>query len=296
MAATILISPFGVEADSLPGGTQYLNNSVKLAPLSDEHKARIVEYLDSINEDSLSRNVRTKPAFLIPVNDFPFLKSIPNLSERSELALQVHRFSLEYFSAVSVPMAAFALEDDKIEAHSVDHDGLRFRDGESLALPAGAWDKQAAYLQFAYTTIGSAPAADVALRRICRAFRQGCTPDGIIDLAIALECLVDAKLEIKFQFSLYHALINHGEPAQRAVIFEKLKTLYDVRSLNVHGGKPGKSEKKKTSVINDEWFNLITIARDNLTYYMQFCKTHGSDNWSNHLTELAFGADRLQVG
>ena len=96
MAANILISPFGIATDSLPGGTQYLTESLRLAPLSDEHKARIVEYLDAINEDALSRNVRVKPAFLVPVNDFSFLKGVSNPSERSEIALQIHRFSIEY--------------------------------------------------------------------------------------------------------------------------------------------------------------------------------------------------------
>ncbi len=50
MAASLIISPFSAVADSLPGGTHYLCDDVKLEPLTDELKISITEYLDGIDE------------------------------------------------------------------------------------------------------------------------------------------------------------------------------------------------------------------------------------------------------
>lgn len=296
MAACILVSPISVATDSLPGGTQYVTDTVRLAPLSDELKARIVEYLDTVQEESLSQQVRKRPAFIIPYSDIPFLKGVGEPLERNNLALQLHRFAVEYFANRTVPMAAFAFDGKAVTAHSIDDDGLRFREGDAFPIDQASWENHAAYLQFAYLAVGSAPAADIIIGRICRAFRQGSNPDGIIDLAIALECLVDAKLEIKFQFSLFNSLINESEPAARAGLFAKLQQLYDSRSLIVHGGKPGKSEKRKLNEVRENWTMLLTVARANLTYYVEFCRTKGADAWADHLRELAFGSGRIQIG
>jgi hypothetical protein len=296
MAACILVSPIAIAPDSLPGGTQYVTKTVRLAPLGDEHKLRIVEYLDAVEEEALSRQVRSRPAFIVPYGEIPFLKGVVEADERNMLALQLHRFALEYFAERPVPMAAFLFDGAAVTAHSVDEDGLRFREADAIALPNGAWEKHSAYLQFAYPAVSQAPAADVVIGRICRALRQGPTADGIIDLAIALECLVDAKLEIKFQFSLFHALINDSDPAARTAIFKRLQMLYDVRSLNVHGGKPGKSDQRKVTEVNEHWSDLISLSRTNLTYYVEFCRVHGAKAWADHLKALAVGGPRLQLG
>ena len=296
MAACILVSPISVAADSLPGGTQYVTDKVRLAPLSDEHKSRIVEYLDAVQEETLSQQVRKRPAFIVPYSEIGFLKSVGDVAERNNLALQLHRFAIEYFAGRTVPMAAFGFDGKNVVAHSIDEDGSRFREADTIQLNNDAWEKQAAYLKFAYPAVGTAPAADVMIGRICRAFRQGPSADGVIDLAIALECLVDTKLEIKFQFSLFNCLINEADPIARAQLFSHLQQLYDVRSLNVHGGKPGTSEKKKIKAVKDQWNLLLAVARANLTYYVEFCRAKGSDAWGQHLRELAFGAERIKYG
>jgi hypothetical protein len=290
------VSPISVAADSLPGGTQYVTDDVRLAPLSDEHKSRIVEYLDGVQEEALSQQVRKRPAFIIPYNDIPFLKGAGDAPERNSLALQLHRFALEYFAERTVPMAAFAFDGKAVVGHAIDEDGSRFREAEAVVLGGDSWEKHAAYLKFAYPSLGTAAASDIVIGRICRAFRQGPTPDGIIDLAIALECLVDAKLEIKFQFSLFHALINESDPTFRSTLFGQLQTLYDVRSLNVHGGKPSAADKRKMKAVDDNWQSLLSIARENLTYYIEYCRVNGSKTWTDHLRKLAFGGDRIKYG
>ena len=74
MVACCIVSPFGVAIGSFPGGTRQLTNSVEIAPLSDEHKSRIVDFMDQQSEEILSRKIRAKPAFVIRFHEIPFLK------------------------------------------------------------------------------------------------------------------------------------------------------------------------------------------------------------------------------
>ena len=193
-------------------------------------------------------------------------------------------------------MAAFSYEGNKVASHKVNQDGLRFKEGNAVVLPNSAWERHSAYLQFAYPALSSAPAADLILSRICRAYRSGSNTDGIVDLAIALESLLSAKVEIKFQFSMFNSLINTADVTERSHRFSLLQSLYDVRSMLVHGGKPGRAEKRKVAAVNAGWHDLLGIARANLTYYIEFCRTISPQSWSEHLRDLAFGLPRMQIG
>lgn len=296
LANCVIISPFSVAPDAFPGGTHFIVDNIKLSPLSDEHKARLVEYLDDIQEEVLSKFVRTRPAFLVPYSEVGFLKVVSNPVERNQTALQLHRFALEYFAEVPVPMASFFFDGKNITSHSVDSDGLRFRQTDGIQILSEVWEKQSAYLQFLYANISTAPAAEVVINRICRAFREGPGPDGIIDLAIALESLVEAKLEIKFQFCLFNSLIYSDDPQNRSEIFSLLQSLYDVRSTTVHGSKLGKPGRQKLKVVTENWELLLEIARTNLTYYIEHCRNNSSDDWVNHLKTLSFGGSRIEAG
>lgn len=296
MASCVIISPFSVAPDALPGGTHFVVDNIKLSPLSDEHKARLVEYLDEIQEDVLSKFVRTKPAFLVPHSEVSFLRNSTNNQERIQAALQLHRFSLEYFAETPVPMASFSFDGNNITSHSIDSDGLRFRKTDGIQVSSQAWEKHAAYLQFLYAHLSTAPAAEIVISRICRAYREGPGPDGIIDLAIALESLVDAKLEIKFQFCLFNCLIYSSDLESRKETFSLLQSLYDVRSAIVHGSKLAKSGKQKLISVTENWRLILEIARTNLTYYIEYCRNNSSDDWVNHLRALAFGGIRIKAG
>jgi hypothetical protein len=293
MAATLIISPFSADAESLPGGTHYINDNVRLEPLPDDFKMRITEYLDGIDEVPLGKQIRAKPAFAIAINEVPLLKSIKSNNERCAVALQIHRFCLEYFADAPIPMAAFHHDGTNVIAHEIDRDGLLFRPGQEVHFDRKSWDKQLAYANFAYSNIERAPAAETVINRICRAFREGANTDGIIDIAIALEALVESKIEIKFQFSLYNALVESHDVARREATFSLLKTLYDVRSLAVHGGKPSKKEKAKIDEVAANWQKLVDLARANLTYYLNFCRENDHATWADHIRSLAFGTPRF---
>lgn len=293
MVAEIIVSPFGVRQSAFPAGTHFVTGGLKFAPLSDEHKSRIVDYLDDANEEELSRRVRKRPAFVLPASEFPFLKSIQSNEEKVGTASLLHQFALEYFSNARSPVVAFTIHGT-VTSHFFDPSDLRIPDGMEPDYAAGAWERHSAYLSFLYETIHSAPLASLAVARLSRAFRQGPTADGIIDLAIALECLAMAQNEIKFQFSLYHSLVNADQVDAREVTFSLLQTLYDVRSKTVHGGTLGTSEKRKLAVVTGSWSQLVSIARANLTYHLAYCAKQGESTWQSHLRQLALGAPRFK--
>lgn len=293
MATTLVIAPFAVKADSLPGGTHFVTNKIKFEPLSDALKISLTHYLDGIEEIELGRKVRMRPAFIIPVNDVGFIKSAPSNQDRCNIALQIHRFCLEYFAGSPIPMIAFTHDGDDIVHHEIDRDGLIHNARNEIEFNNDAWMKQLAYAKFVYEAASKSPAFEPVITRLCRAFREGPTPDGIIDLAIAMEGMVQTKIEIKFQFSLFNSLMSSSDLEVRRERFALLRDLYDSRSLMVHGGKPSKGDQKKIAKVTEHWGGLISLARANLTYYLNFCSHRAHKDWGDHLWSLALGAERF---
>jgi hypothetical protein len=292
MANTLLIAPFAAKIDSLPGGTHFVTEKVKFEPLSDPVKISLTDYLDGMDEAELGKLVRQRPAFTVPVNDVPPIKALATNAERCGLALQIHRFCLEYFAGSPIPMIAFFHDGKEVTHHEIDRDGLLYTPSGEIEFSTQAWEKQLAYAKFAYEAGAKAPAFEPVITRLCRAFREGATPDGMIDLAIAMEGLVQTKLEIRFQFSLFNSLMSSSDLETRTERFTLLRNLYDARSLVVHGGSPSAGEKKKIQTVTDNWDALISLARGNLTYYLNFCKHHPHKEWGEHLWSLALGGGR----
>lgn len=253
MAACIIISPFGVPQTSFPAGTHFVGEHVRFGSLSDEHKARIVDYLDGRGDERLSRFVRQKPAFVVSHNELSTLRSVSDLAEKTDYAFQLHRYCLEAFSATAAPMAAFHYDGQAVTHHVYDTRDAMFRSNDEATLADGIWDNHIAYLQFIYTNAHLAPLARLSVSRLCRSLRESATNDGIIDLAIGLEALIVTQNEIKFQFALFHALIGSDGLAEREEVSGLLKTLYDARSLIVHGGSPSRSDLRKIADVRDSW-------------------------------------------
>ncbi|MEM9350083.1 MAG: hypothetical protein AAGA47_07465 [Pseudomonadota bacterium] len=293
MASSIIVAPFAASVEALPGGTHFITDAIKVEPLADDLKMNVTDYLDSIDEAELGKLVRQRPAYTIPINDTKAIRALKTNAERCAFGLQIHRFCLEYFVDLPVPMISFLHDGSKITHHEIDRDGLLVRGVPDIEIPEDAWDKQITYARFAYDVAEKAPAIEPVMTRLCRAFREGPSPDGIIDLAIAMESLVQTKLEIKFQFSLFNALISSSEFTERSERRILLRNLYDARSITVHGGKPGRKEKPKISAVQEHWSDLIALARGNLTYYLNFCSHRPHTDWNDHLWALALGADRF---
>jgi hypothetical protein len=292
---SVIISPFGAKASSLPGGTHYIRNQIKLEPLNDGLKARIIEYLDGIRRDDLSKKVRQRPVYLIPCGeiDVPGRKSTePSILD---VTLDMHRLAIGLFSNTHLQMAAFLFDGTKIDAHAFDMMDVLSEPATELEIAESDWERHVTYLDFLYGSIGKSPLAELCMSRLCRARKLGPVPDGIIDLAIALECLVGAQQEIKFQFSLNHALTNEDEASKRFETFRLLQTLYDVRSKVVHGGQAKKAEKDKHAAVKNNWNTLLGVCENSLTYYLLYCAKHGDKEWPIHLKMLALGEPRISA-
>lgn len=289
-----LVSPFGLDAASMPAGTRFVVRDVKFSPLEAAHKIGVIDHLDGVGLEGLSKRLRQKPCFLIPATELGNPRDLLN-EKGANQALQLTRFSLEIFTNTPTPMAAFAVDDNKIVGHAFDKVEI-LEDAAELLVTEDSWENHFANLSFLLENIGKAPAASLAIERICRAHRYGAITDGVIDLAISLECLVQAQTEVKFQFALNHSLVNVSETERRLQFFTLLQSLYDVRSKLVHGGEFGKSEAAKLRSVQENWDALLTLCRENIIYYILYCSKHGEKSWAEHLRGLALGAPREIVG
>lgn len=295
MAACIIVSPFGIQADSFPAGTQFGGEHVRFGALADQHKARIVDYLDLRGEERLSRLVRQKPAFVVSHNEIAALRALSDTLTKTDYTLQLHEYALGAFQAAPVPMASFHFDGQTVTHHAFDARNAGFRPDQEHVLGQNVWDRQLAYLEFLYAQSHRAPLARLAINRLCRALRSGATDDGLIDLAIGLEALVITKVEIKFQFALNHSLIGADDIVDRAATFELLKGLYDARSTIVHGGAPSRADVRKIDAAKASWQQLQSIAQRSLTYYLLYCSQHDSKSWADHMVSLALGETRVQL-
>ncbi|WP_295166012.1 HEPN domain-containing protein [uncultured Brevundimonas sp.] len=295
MAACIIVSPFGIQTDSFPAGTHFGGDHLRFGTLADQHKARIVDYLDFRGEERLSRLVRQKPAFVISHNDIAALRALPDIVTKTDYALQMHEYALGAFQASSVPMASFHFDGEDVTHHAFDARNAGFRPDQEHILGEEVWDRQLAYLEFLYAQSHHAPLARLAINRLCRALRSGANDDGLIDLAIGLEALVITKVEIKFQFALNHSLVGSDDIAERAMTFDLLKGLYDARSTIVHGGAPSRADVRKIDAAKASWPQLQSIAQRSLTYYLLYCSQHDSGAWADHMVHLALGGARVQL-
>lgn len=291
LAKSFIVSPFGIDQSTFPGGTHFVSEEIRFEPLSDTVKVRLVDYLDQVKLDGLSQLVRQKPVYVVPASSANVSKDASD-EEAADEILQLHRFTAEQFTSGIVPMAVFSFDGDKVLAHSVERTDLMSGDAQ-VKMTNVAWESHLTYLGFIYKRIAKATSAPLAIRRLCRANRSGPSTDGIIDLAISLECLVNAQTEIKFQFALNHALTNGDDVDSRNATFELLQSLYDLRSTAVHGSAMGKSDKRKLATITDKWSDLMSISRNSIAYYLHFCETFGHAEWPMHLRKLALGDKRV---
>ncbi|MDP2803790.1 MAG: HEPN domain-containing protein [Phreatobacter sp.] len=289
-----IVSPFGVALETLPGGTHQISSGLTFSPLANEYRISIIDYLDEKKEEALSQRVRSRPAFLIDTAANEIGRTAATEDERIDAFLQVHRFALETICNLKCPLAVFGSDGSSVIRHHIETTDLWRMADTGANLHNDDWDKHATFLRFLYESVPVAPLSLLSITRLSKAFREGPTPDGIIDIAICLECLITASSEIKFQFALYHSLIGSDDITSRDHDFRRLQKLYDVRSKTVHGGQVTKGDKKKLAELVGDWDNLIALARKNITYYLLFCRSQGPADWPDHLRALALGEARIQ--
>ncbi len=239
-----VVSPFGVALETLPGGTHQISSGLTFLPLPTDVRMSIVDYLDLNKEEALSQRVRTRPAFLIETSANELGRTITTDDERIDVLLQVHRFALETICNLKCPLAVFGSDGASVTRHHIQTTDLWRLSGSGATLNNGDWDKHATFLRFLYENVPNSPLSILAITRLSKAFREGPTPDGIIDIAICLECLITASTEIKFQFAytilLWRQIIFYRE--KPILDCSKSSTMYAAR-LYMAAKKPPKTRR-----------------------------------------------------
>ena len=116
--------------------------------------------------------------------------------------------------------------------------------------------------------------------------------DRIVDITISLESLIDGTAELNYKFALYNSWACENDKKKRQKSFDLLKKLYEVRSKIVHGtALSSKSYKKHIKPIEDNWDEVLRIAKHSIAYYVLYLFKKESKSWSSHQKKLALGLE-----
>jgi hypothetical protein len=122
----------------------------------------------------------------------------------------------------------------------------------------------------------------VTADRFVRFCIAGSTADGLLDLCISLESLIESETEISFRFAVCLAKVT-GEPdAEELSVM--LTDLYSLRSKVVHGSDTSKAHKKLAPNIP----RLRGTARTILTRYIFHLAENTKDDWKRRLKSSLF--------
>lgn len=125
----------------------------------------------------------------------------------------------------------------------------------------------------------------VTVDRYLRYIRNTEDADGLLDLCISLESLIDAQTEISFRFSTCLAKVT-GAKGERAVeLAGLLSKLYDVRSKIVHGDPKAKGVSKKLYTNKEK---LANLAREIMVKYVSFTSEKPIKEWKIFLQTALF--------
>jgi len=109
----------------------------------------------------------------------------------------------------------------------------------------------------------------------------------VVDITISLEALIEGNVDLKFKFALYNSFLAESSPEDRITVFDLLNKLYDTRSGIVHGDT--NAANKNIKIVQENWNEILRIARASLIYYLFFLINSDRNEWKNHLRDLVFG-------
>ncbi len=120
----------------------------------------------------------------------------------------------------------------------------------------------------------------ITASRYVRYARSENIADGLMDLCICLESLLDSQTEISFRFGVCLTKLT-GEKGEKAEeMATHLTELYDVRSKLVHGDP---AVVKILKNIEPKRVALHILAKRILTTYVFFMSEHTRQDWQSHL-------------
>lgn len=209
---------------------------------------------------------------------------------------QLLAYTLNFFSgldALSFPFSVLIREVGRKKTAS-------FKAGKHNQLPGPSSASQeyrliegtaAADLQKVFHLTSLAIAADARVRimmdRFNSALRRDRLEDKIIDLAVALETMLDETTEISFRLSLYLAFACQQE---KEVAYELFKTLYDVRSRIVHGSAHLQRAQRAIGDIEQRMPDILKYSKAAMLYYYTFLSQPPPRDWSKHCLGLVLGS------
>lgn len=133
---------------------------------------------------------------------------------------------------------------------------------------------------------GRFPGVIMTIDRFCRALSRDDRHDRLVDLCISLESLIEGSNELRFRFSLVHAILAEPDLARRADAFKLFQDFYDARSKVVHGDT---AADVKIRAVEARWPELVIYARKSLAYYLTYLSANDRKAWDEHVKQLCLG-------
>ena len=120
----------------------------------------------------------------------------------------------------------------------------------------------------------------ITANRFVRFARSDSLSDGIMDLCISLESLLDHQTEVSFRFSISLARATGAKGGQAERKAALLGDLYDARSKLAHGDPSAARALRKLEPHREE---LRTLAKEILTAYVLCVSEKSREEWKRHI-------------
>jgi Apea-like HEPN len=263
---------FALTADPLPQNLFGEDSGYSIRRLSPEERIAIEDYYFSLGE-RLTINPATTA---VVVSDEHLSKTtLGEFATLAEFALGIS--TIAGFSAITVIAALTSNKcSNAVQRPAPNSNAPQF----PTKLKKNAASK---WLRLVFVAKGkSRDGLHVTTDRYVRFCKAGYTPDGLLDLCICLESLIESETEIAFRFANCLAKITGDADAEN--ISGMLSDLYSFRSKVVHGLDFGKAHKK----LAPHFSELRLTARTILTKYILHLTEHSKDDWKRLLKSSLF--------
>jgi hypothetical protein len=246
-----------------------------LRPLATTERTSIEDWMF---RKGLATTVPT-PAFAAIIPD----TRSATLPEYSMLA----EFSLSFLvSEGRVPVSASALLDNgkctAASTHrvaSVEQDKIEF----SKSMRGSAVPQWLSRCHFAY--ISDSRRMQITATRYLRHIYSEDLAEGLLDLCISLESLLEAQTEISFKFATCLIKVT-GQKGQHGEELSSLLTeLYDLRSKIVHGDPAASKTLKR---VQESYADLRGLSKQILVTYILYVSEHTRKEWGSYIRKMLF--------
>lgn len=125
----------------------------------------------------------------------------------------------------------------------------------------------------------------ITTRRYVRFARSEGDADGLLDLCISLESLLDNQTEVSFRFGVSLVKITGEKGSLACEMGSLLSGLYDIRSKLAHGDPKAATLIQKLQPQSEF---LRRLAKRILTIYILYTSEHSRKEWKQHVQESLY--------